>query len=71
MLLCQVMDNVTVVTLSLTFIAGEVLLDGYLYADVIPDECNWQLGKEHFIQCDIRLFMLRVDVDGAIYVFLK
>lgn len=28
------------------YVVGEVVVDGYLYADVIPDECNWQLDGD-------------------------
>ena len=39
MLTCSGLDVVYRVT-------GEVVVDGYLYADVLPEECNWQLDGD-------------------------
>jgi hypothetical protein len=36
---------ITIIIIIIFMCAGEVIVDGYLYANVVPDECNWQLGE--------------------------
>mmetsp|Transcript_8610 Transcript_8610/g.12848 ORF Transcript_8610/g.12848 Transcript_8610/m.12848 type:complete len:197 (-) Transcript_8610:41-631(-) len=38
---CEILPD----SLSLS-INGELLIDGYFYANVIPDECNWQIDGD-------------------------
>ena len=45
--------NISITSHSLhASIAGKEIINGSLYAEVIPDECNWQIEEDEVLQTE-------------------